>query len=266
MTICPQVGFLDYILCIFISPYDRAADSEEPLIVSAHQDFKHIPFTRQHPGHNLVVRDGAILGNRQGIHWRCADHGYGLLTQFWVSAQSSGSIGSIVFAFCNVYPQWNSVQVRIPIEEKYSMQQLDRRLNYSWWLLRIGFGLVPILAGLDKFLNLLADWPTYLSPVVQGVLPIGAASFMHLVGVVEIIAGLIVLSRWTRVGSYIVAAWLVAIALNLMTTGHFFDIAVRDLVMAAAAYSLGQLTAVREGVPETGHARDGIQCGTVKTA
>ena len=130
------------------------------------------------------------------------------------------------------------------------MQQLDNRLNVSWWLLRIVFGLVPILAGLDKFLNFLADWPTYLSPAVQNVLPVGAASFMHMVGVIEIIAGSIVLSRWTLVGSYIVSAWLVAIALNLITTGQFFDIAVRDLVMAAAAYSLAQLTAVREGVTE----------------
>jgi uncharacterized membrane protein YphA (DoxX/SURF4 family) len=145
-----------------------------------------------------------------------------------------------------------------------SMQQLDGRLNFSWWLLRIGFGLVPILAGVDKFLNLLADWPTYLSPAVQSLLPIGAASFMHLVGVIEIIAGLIVLSRWTLVGSYIVAGWLVAIALNLITTGQFLDIAVRDLVMAAAAYSLAQLTAVREGVTET-QAENEFQ-GSVKPA
>ena len=145
------------------------------------------------------------------------------------------------------------------------MRQLDDRLEFSWWLLRIGFGLVPILAGLDKFLNLLADWPTYLSPTVQNVLPVGAASFMHMVGVIEIIAGSIVLSRWTLVGSYIVSAWLIAIALNLITTGRFFDIAVRDLVMAAAAYSLAQLTAVREGVAETQNARNGMQTRTVTT-
>jgi hypothetical protein len=97
-------------------------------------------------------------------------------------------------------------------------------------------------------------------------LPIGAASFMHWVGVIEIIAGLIVLSRWTLVGSYIVAGWLVAIALNLITTGQFLDIAVRDLVMAAAAYSLAQLTAVREGVTETQHAEDEFQGSKVKPA
>lgn len=126
------------------------------------------------------------------------------------------------------------------------MTQQNDPLDTSWWLLRIGFGLVPILAGLDKFLNLLADWPAYLSPAVQALLPLGAETFMHLVGVIEIAAGLLVLTKWTRIGSYIVSAWLVAIALNLVTTGQFFDVAVRDLVMAAAAYTLAQLTAVRE--------------------
>jgi uncharacterized membrane protein YphA (DoxX/SURF4 family) len=144
------------------------------------------------------------------------------------------------------------------------MRQLDDRLDFSWWLLRIGFGLVPILAGLDKFLNLLADWQSYLSPAVQSVLPVSAASFMHLAGVIEIAAGLIVLSRWTLVGSYIVSAWLVAIAVNLVTTGQFLDVAVRDLAMSAAAYTLAQLTAVREGARQP--ARDVIPGSTVKTA
>jgi hypothetical protein len=87
---------------------------------------------------------------------------------------------------------------------------------------------------------------------------------MHLAGVIEIAAGLIVLSRWTLVGSYIVSAWLVAIAVNLVTTGQFFDVAVRDLVMSAAAYTLAQLTAVREGVRQP--ARDVVPSSTVKTA
>jgi hypothetical protein len=69
---------------------------------------------------------------------------------------------------------------------------------------------------------------------------------MHLVGVVEIIAGIIVLSRWTKIGSYIVMVWLIAIAANLMTTGMFYDLAVRDLEVAIGAFALSQLTAVRE--------------------
>jgi hypothetical protein len=69
---------------------------------------------------------------------------------------------------------------------------------------------------------------------------------MHLVGVVEVIAGVIVLSRWTKIGSYIVMAWLIAIAINLLTTGMFRDLAVRDVELAIGAFALAQLTAVRE--------------------
>ena len=69
---------------------------------------------------------------------------------------------------------------------------------------------------------------------------------MHIVGAVEIVAGLIVLSRWTKIGSYIVMAWLICIALNLLTTGMFYDIAVRDLEIAVGAFALSQLSTVRE--------------------
>jgi hypothetical protein len=69
---------------------------------------------------------------------------------------------------------------------------------------------------------------------------------MHVVGVVEILAGALVLSRFTRIGAYVVALWLVAIAFNLLTTGRYFDVAVRDLVMAAGAFTLAKLEEVRE--------------------
>jgi hypothetical protein len=69
---------------------------------------------------------------------------------------------------------------------------------------------------------------------------------MHIVGVIEIIAGVIVLTRWTKIGSYIVMLWLVAIAANLITTGMFYDLAVRDLEIAVGAFALAQLTTVRE--------------------
>jgi uncharacterized membrane protein YphA (DoxX/SURF4 family) len=123
---------------------------------------------------------------------------------------------------------------------------LDTRLNQPWWALRLSFGLVPIIAGLDKFTNLLTDWPQYLSPLLTQLLPVTATTFMHVVGVIEVAAGILVLTKFTRVGAYVVCAWLVAIALNLLTTGRFFDIAVRDLVMAVGAFSLAKLTEVRE--------------------
>jgi uncharacterized membrane protein YphA (DoxX/SURF4 family) len=125
---------------------------------------------------------------------------------------------------------------------------LDERLNTSWWALRLAYGLVPIVAGLDKFTNLLARWTDYLSPFATRVLPVAPSTFMHVVGVIEIIAGIIVLTRYTRYGAYIVAAWLILIALNLLVTGHYFDVAVRDVVLAIGAFVLARLTEVREDV------------------
>lgn len=99
------------------------------------------------------------------------------------------------------------------------------------------YGLVPLLAGLDKFFNLLADWPGYLAPWAADLLPVSAQTAMYAVGVIEILVGLMVLTRWTRIGAWIACAWLVLIALNLVTMG-LFDIAVRDLAMAVGAYTL----------------------------
>lgn len=126
------------------------------------------------------------------------------------------------------------------------MKIFDHRLNVSWWALRIALGLMPIIAGLDKYFNKLADWGMYLSPYATKVVPVSTPAFMHIVGVVEIVAGVIVLSRWTRIGSYIVMLWLIAIAVNLVTTGMFLDLAVRDLEIAVGAFALSQLTTVRE--------------------
>lgn len=109
-------------------------------------------------------------------------------------------------------------------------------------LLHITFGLVPIVAGLDKFTNLLTDWEKYLAPEMTGMLPFSPSTFMMVVGVIEIIAGIIVFLK-PAIGGYIVAAWLVLIAINLMV-GAYFDIAVRDLVMAIAAFSMAKLSLV----------------------
>jgi uncharacterized membrane protein YphA (DoxX/SURF4 family) len=121
---------------------------------------------------------------------------------------------------------------------------MDKQLDTSWWTLRLTYGLVPIVAGVDKFTNLLVDWKQYLSPVAAN-LPVSASTFMMIVGVIEILAGVVVLSRFTRLGAYVVSAWLVGIALNLVTTGHYFDVAVRDVVMAIGAFTLAKLTEVR---------------------
>jgi len=122
---------------------------------------------------------------------------------------------------------------------------MDPRINSTYWPLRIALGLTAFLAGLDKFFNLLAHWTDYVSPMIRLMLPFSATTFMHIVGVIEIAAGLIVLFNITRFGAYVVMAWLIGIALALLTHGRYFDIAVRDLVMAVGAWSLGRLAEIR---------------------
>ena len=86
---------------------------------------------------------------------------------------------------------------------------MNPKLNSTWWALRIGLGLVPFLAGLDKFFNILTDWSIYLGPVVASLLPVSGEVFMRAVGVIEMAVGLLILVGYTRVGGYIAAAWLV---------------------------------------------------------
>ena len=117
----------------------------------------------------------------------------------------------------------------------------DKRIDSAYWALRIAYGAVPVVAGLDKFTNLLVDWKTYLSPLLERLLPVSPAAFMHAVGVVEIAVGVLVLFAATRLGAWLAAAWLACIAVNILTSGHHLDVAVRDLVMALGAYTLARL-------------------------
>lgn len=126
------------------------------------------------------------------------------------------------------------------------MQKVAKQLNLAWLILRIGLGLCPIIAGIDKYFNRLADWSMYLSPLAIKVMPVSPSTFMHVVGVIEVLAGIIVLSRWTKLGAYIVMLWLLGIAVNLLTTGMFYDLAVRDVELALSAFVLAQMTAARE--------------------
>jgi hypothetical protein len=114
-------------------------------------------------------------------------------------------------------------------------------------ILKYGYGLVPIAAGADKFLNLLTNWSDYVPAGVAGMLPFSTSTFMMIVGVIEIAAGVLVLAR-TQIGAYVVSAWLAVLALVLLFSGHFLDVAVRDLVMAVGAYGLARLTLVAQGM------------------
>jgi hypothetical protein len=123
---------------------------------------------------------------------------------------------------------------------------MDRRIDSTWWMLKIALGLAPFLAGLDKFFNVLTDWTVYLNPVALQYVPVTADVFMKCVGVVEMIVGLAILTRFTKLGAYLAACWLVAIAVNLVSMEKFYDIAVRDALLAVANFTLARLTAVRQ--------------------
>jgi uncharacterized membrane protein YphA (DoxX/SURF4 family) len=125
----------------------------------------------------------------------------------------------------------------------------DPRLSSSYWALRWTYILVPIIAGLDKsFFNLLTTWTQYLSDAFPRMLHLSPRTFLHLAGIVEIVAGILVASKFTRLGAYVVMAWLICIAINLVSM-HMFDVAVRDLAMAVGAFALARLEEVRANVP-----------------
>ena len=124
---------------------------------------------------------------------------------------------------------------------------MDTQIKPLQTLLKFTYGLVPIVAGGDKFTNILTNWEQYLNPGIKHMLPLGEHAFMMIVGVIEIVAGIIVLAKPT-IGAWIVSAWLVLIALTLIFSGHYLDVAVRDIVMAIGAFVLAKLSAITDRV------------------
>ena len=110
----------------------------------------------------------------------------------------------------------------------------------AFLLLRTVFTVAPILFGLDKFTNLMTDWPMYLAPWIDGILPGDASTAMYIVGVIEIAAGILVAVA-PRIGAYVVALWLAGIIVNLLTLPGFYDVALRDFGLLVGALALGRL-------------------------
>ena len=110
-------------------------------------------------------------------------------------------------------------------------------------LMRLAFTVAPIAFGLDKFFNVMVDWPTYLAPWINNIAPGTGQEFMYFVGVTEIIAGIAVALK-PRYGAYVVAAWLAGIIINLLTHSGFYDIALRDFGLMLAALTLARLASV----------------------
>lgn len=122
------------------------------------------------------------------------------------------------------------------------------KVHNVWRMLKLTYGIVPIVAGLDKLgLDLIVNWAQYVHPLVASLIPLSLVHFIFVVGIIEIVAGALVLSKWTRFGAYLVAAWLLLIAVNLVAMGKFYDIAVRDVVLAIGAIALAMLTEAGAG-------------------
>ena len=114
----------------------------------------------------------------------------------------------------------------------------------AFWILRSAFVVAPILFGLDKFFNVMVEWPRYLAPWLDRLVPGNAQEFMYVVGAIEIVAGLVVLFA-PEFGGYLVAAWLGGIIVNLLTADpmRFYDVALRDFGLLLAALALARLAA-----------------------
>lgn len=113
----------------------------------------------------------------------------------------------------------------------------------AYHILHFGFVAAPVIAGLDKFADLLTNWDGYLAPQLQRVLGTGTHGFMMVVGGIEIVAGLVVALK-PRIGAYVVAAWLAGIIGNLLLGWHYFDVALRDFGLMLGALALGRLASV----------------------
>ncbi len=109
-------------------------------------------------------------------------------------------------------------------------------------LLHVGYVVLPLWMGIDKFMNVLTDWPGYLAPWVVSLLPFSAQTAMYVVGAVEILAAVLVAIK-PRYAAYVVAAWLAGIIVNLLTYSGFYDVALRDFGLLVGALALARLAA-----------------------
>lgn len=127
---------------------------------------------------------------------------------------------------------------------------MNTESHQAFLILRFGFTVAPIIAGLDKFTHVLTNWDKYLAPGISNALGVTPHTFMMVVGVVEIVAGLLVAVK-PRFGGYLVAAWLLGIIVDLLLTGGYLDVALRDLGLCLGALALARLAEAEErvGVP-----------------
>jgi hypothetical protein len=133
-----------------------------------------------------------------------------------------------------------SAELAVPSER--TIERAKVPAFQAFQILHWGFVAAPILMGADKFFNLLCNWEKYLAPSFLSLSPVSAAATMRVVGIVEIVAGLVVALR-PRIGAYVVAGWLAGIIVNLLLVGGYYDVALRDFGLCLAALALARLSA-----------------------
>jgi hypothetical protein len=129
-----------------------------------------------------------------------------------------------------------------------SSHTINTILLRNWWMLKITYSLFLIVAGADKFFNLVTEWEKYISPFVLQYFSFTPLQILYSIALFEIVLGFLTLTILTRIGAYITALWFFVVALNLLSMIIYFDIAVRDIVMAIGAIALGQLTVIKAGL------------------
>jgi uncharacterized membrane protein YphA (DoxX/SURF4 family) len=131
--------------------------------------------------------------------------------------------------------------VSTPVNRSVFLDQVKRDPGYqAFWMLRIAFTVAPIFFGADKFANVLVNWEKYLAPWIRNASPLSPTGTMHVVGIIEIVAGLAVAIK-PRYAAYIVAAWLGGIIINLLSYSGYYDVALRDFGLLLASLTLARL-------------------------
>jgi hypothetical protein len=138
-----------------------------------------------------------------------------------------------------VVNEMNAVNERpSPVGEPIQVRSARQALS----VLQFTFVFLPLVAGIDKYFHVLTNWEQYVSPIIMKILGgTGTNIFMKVDGAIEIIVAIGVAIR-PKIFAYVVAAWLMGIVINLLTTGHFYDIALRDFALALSAFALGKLS------------------------
>ena len=233
MQVGIDVGLLHHVLDFRFAAEDGAHRPIDALVVPAHQHFEQRAVPGQHPRDDRIVGQlarfgGWVTGREHRVIPRCC---------YRVPDSRKVPADELPASHETCRP------LATPLRREGNMRTKD--IDIAWRLLRYGLGTGAFLAGLDKFFNLLTTWTMYLNPLVLRFVPVSADVFMRSVGVVEMAVGAAILTRWPREGAAIASIWLLSIAVNLLTQGAFFDVAVRDVEMAIGAAALALLSNAR---------------------